>query len=171
MKKSEVKSAGKVVLPPTYAELLADIKRRVSVAQVRAHLAVSRELILLYWGIGRDIVTRQKSEGWGKAVIENLASDLRADFSGLEGVSANNIWSMRAFYIAYNQRVINLAPTVQEIGSGLKVPILAQPVQEFPPAETLAIPWYHNVGQNGREKGLGTIAARRESFNRLENQK
>lgn len=48
-----------------YAVLLAAIKERVAKAQVRAHAAVSRELNLLYWQIGQDIVERQKAEEWG----------------------------------------------------------------------------------------------------------
>jgi hypothetical protein len=52
--------------PPGYPELLADLKRRIEVAQVRAAFAVSRELILLYWSIGRDILTRQGTEGWAR---------------------------------------------------------------------------------------------------------
>ena len=62
--------------PPGYAALLKDIKERVRTAQVRAALAVNRELILLYWSIGRDILDRQKVEGWGTKVIERLAKDL-----------------------------------------------------------------------------------------------
>ncbi len=55
--------------PPGYAALLKDIKERVRTAQVRAALAVNRELILLYWSIGRDILDRQKLEGWGLRCI------------------------------------------------------------------------------------------------------
>ena len=60
--------------PPGYADLLADIKTRVRSAQVRAAFAISRELILLYWSIGRDILNRQQAESWGAKVIERLAS-------------------------------------------------------------------------------------------------
>ena len=49
----------------TYMALLASIKERIQGAQVRAALAVNRELILLYWGIGSEITRRQKEEGWG----------------------------------------------------------------------------------------------------------
>jgi predicted nuclease of restriction endonuclease-like (RecB) superfamily len=120
--------------------LLADIKERVSQAQVRAHLAVSRELILLYWSIGRDIVTRQKTQGWGKAVIEKLAADIQSEFPGLEGFSANNVWRMRAFYLACLE-FQSLPQRVAEKAAQK----LAQPAQELPPPELTMIPWYHNV--------------------------
>ena len=63
--------------PQTYAALLASIKERIQTAQVRAALAVNRELVLLYWAIGKEILARQKQEGFGTKVIERLAKDLR----------------------------------------------------------------------------------------------
>lgn len=66
--------------PPGYADLLAEIKTRVRTAQVRAAFAVSRELILLYWSIGQDILDRRLAEGWGTKVIERLAKDLGQNF-------------------------------------------------------------------------------------------
>jgi len=131
--------------PGGYGELLAGIKQRISTAQVRAHLAVSRELNLLYWQIGQDIVVRQKLEGWGKSVIETLSADLQAAFPGIEGFSANNVWRMRAFYLAFEAKSSNLAQAAQEIRPRQTSPILAQPAIELPPPEILSIPWFHNV--------------------------
>ncbi|HCN75880.1 MAG TPA: hypothetical protein DIT13_01650 [Verrucomicrobiales bacterium] len=53
-----------------YAPLLADLKARVRAAQVKAAVSVNRELILLYWHIGREILRAQKAEGWGAKVVE-----------------------------------------------------------------------------------------------------
>lgn len=152
MKKSAAKSVTRPAGNDSYLSLLADIKERVSQAQVRAHLAVSRELVLLYWSIGRDIVARQKTEGWGKAVIEKLAADIQSAFPGLEGFSANNVWRMRAFYLAClefqslpqpvaEKPAKKLAQPAQEI----HFPNLAPLVQDLPPSEMLAIPWSHNI--------------------------
>ena len=63
---------------------------------VRAALAVNQELILLYWGIGREILERQAREGWGFRVIERLSADLRPDFPDMTGLSARNLKYMRA---------------------------------------------------------------------------
>ncbi len=41
--------------PPDYAALLADLKARIGQARMLAALSVSREIVLLYWSIGRDI--------------------------------------------------------------------------------------------------------------------
>ena len=80
-----------------YADFLADIKGRIQTAQVKAALAVSRELLRLYWEIGREIVTRQQAQGWGQAVIARLAADLQQAFPGVSGFSPRNIKYMRAF--------------------------------------------------------------------------
>ncbi len=59
-----------------YGALVADLKERITNARLRAALSVNRELVVLYWGIGRDILARQNSEGWGAKVIDRLAADL-----------------------------------------------------------------------------------------------
>lgn len=71
---------GLIMTPEGYGDWLADLKGRIYSAQQRATLAVNRELVLLYWQIGQDILTRQAQQGWGAKVIERLAQDLRAAF-------------------------------------------------------------------------------------------
>ena len=87
--------------PEGYANWLADLKSRIHSAQQRATLAVNRELVLLYWQIGRDILTRQSVQGWGAKVIERLAQDLRVAFPDMKGFSPRNLKYMRAFAQAW----------------------------------------------------------------------
>lgn len=87
--------------PAGYADWLADLKGRIHTAQQRATLAVNRELVLLYWQIGRDILARQAEQGWGARVIERLALDLRAAFPDMKGFSPRNLKYMRAFAEAW----------------------------------------------------------------------
>src|SRR6267142_96135 len=84
-----------------YGALLSELKQRISSARLQASLAVNRELILLYWNIGRDILVRQKRAGWGTKVIDRLAADLHAAFPEMAGLSARNLKYMRAFSEAY----------------------------------------------------------------------
>ncbi len=83
--------------PEGYADWLADLKGRIHSAQQRAALAVNRELVLLYWQIGRDILAQQAEQGWGAKVIDRLANDLRATFPDMKGFSPRNLKYMRAF--------------------------------------------------------------------------
>ena len=84
-----------------YAAFLEDIKRRVASAQIKAALSVNRELILLYWQIGREILERQAAQGWGAKVVDNLAKDLRNAFPEMKGFSPRNLKYMRAFAESY----------------------------------------------------------------------
>ena len=102
-----------VAMPSSgYRALLTDIKARIRVAQIKASLSVNRELIQLYWDIGEVIVGRQQSQGWGKSVVERLAADLRKEFPGMAGFSPQNIWYMRALYLAWTDEVENLQRSV-----------------------------------------------------------
>lgn len=87
--------------PQGYADWLADLKGRIHTAQQRAALAVNRELVNLYWQIGREILARQAEQGWGAKVIERLAHDLRAAFPDMKGFSPRNLKYMRAFAEAW----------------------------------------------------------------------
>ena len=117
---SEKNPVGLTPPPEGYADWLADLKGRIHSAQQRATLAVNRELVLLYWLIGRDILARQASQGWGAKVIDRLAHDLRAAFPDMKGFSPRNLKYMRAFADAWPD-----AEMVQEV--------LAQ------------LPWYHQL--------------------------
>lgn len=92
--------------PSGYADWLADLKDRIHTAQQRATLAVNRELVLLYWHIGGDILARQSSQGWGAKVIERLAQDLRTAFPEMKGFSRANLMYMRAFSQAWPDAAI-----------------------------------------------------------------
>ena len=87
--------------PEGYADWLAELKARIHGAQQRAALAVNRELVLLYWQIGRDILTRQAQQGWGAKVIERLSQDLRTAFPEMKGFSRANLMYMRGFAEAW----------------------------------------------------------------------
>lgn len=106
--------------PMGYAELLEDLKNRIRSSQLRAGLAVNKELVLLYWEIGRQILQRQRNEGWGSKIIDRLAHDLSREFSEMKGFSPRNLKYMRAFVEAY-------------------------PDKQFVQQVVAQIPWGHNV--------------------------
>jgi predicted nuclease of restriction endonuclease-like (RecB) superfamily len=111
-------------LPPDYAAWLTALKERVRLVQLKAATRVNRELILLYWDIGRSIVEAQRDRGYGKQVVERLAADLQEEFPGLAGFSPLNVWRMRAFYEAYAGAGRILSQAVTELASAAEV---AQP--------------------------------------------
>src|SRR5271157_3820113 len=84
-----------------YGELLNTIKNRVRSAQVKAFRSVNRELISLYWDIGKALSEKIEDKRWGSGVLDNLAKDLQAGFPGVNGFSSANIWRMRLLYATY----------------------------------------------------------------------
>ncbi len=104
----------KAIMSAEYKTFLGEIKERIHKAQYDAFKAVNKELITLYWDIGRSIVAKQDKLGWGKAIVETLAKDLQKEFPGIQGFSSANLWRMRNFYLAYHPNE-KLAPLVREI--------------------------------------------------------
>ena len=107
-------------LPESYPTFLLELKQRIRESQVRASLSVNRELVLLYWRIGRDILVRQERENWGAKIIDRLAADLKKAFPEMKGFSPRNLKYMRAFAEAW-------------------------PEEEFVQQAVAQIPWGHNV--------------------------
>jgi predicted nuclease of restriction endonuclease-like (RecB) superfamily len=136
---------------PDYTNFLTEVKGRIQTARLQASRAVNRELVMLYWDIGRGIVERQKRLGWGDAVVERFAADLRAEFPDMQGFSPANVWRMRQCFEAYSGPEF-LAQAVRELGP---VPVgmardqfLAQAVREL----VAAVPWGHHVFLLGKIK-------------------
>lgn len=131
-----------------YSALLTALKERIRAARFRAALAVNRELVLLYWEIGRDILARQEEEGWGAKIIDRLAEDLRRDFPEMTGLSARNLKYMRAFAEAYPdpefvQQVVALLPWGHNIRL---IEALKEPSQrEWYARQSIQHGWSRNV--------------------------
>ena len=108
-----------------YPTFLVEIKARIRQAQFKALRAVNAELLRLYWDIGESIYRKQEALGWGKSVVETLASDLQSEFPGRNGFSAQNLWLMRQFHVEYCGRP-NLQPLVREISWAKNLVIMAR---------------------------------------------
>lgn len=107
---------------PEYECLLNDLKQRIHNAQVRAALAVNRELILLYWQIGREILQRQQQQGWGSQVINRLATDLRRAFPAIKGFSSRNLHYMRSLAEAYpDEQIVQQAVALIPWGHNVRI--------------------------------------------------
>lgn len=102
-----------------YLNFLSTIKHDIQTARVRAHLSVNKELILLYWRIGKSILERQKEKKWGSKVIERLSQDLKHAFPDMKGLSLRNLVYMQTFAKSF-------------------------PDYEFTQALPAQITWYHN---------------------------
>lgn len=151
------------IITPDYSAFLTEVKGRIQSARLNAGRAVNRELVLLYWDIGRGILEKQTVEGWGEGIVERLATDLRAEFPDARGFSAVNLWRMRRF-VAEHTAPEFLAQIARESSArspGPGASILSQAVIELrKPAESRSntsilsqavrelvatIPWGHHT--------------------------
>jgi predicted nuclease of restriction endonuclease-like (RecB) superfamily len=157
-----------VLATPEYRQFIEDLKARVISARTSAARAVSGGMILLYWDIGRGIVEKQQTLGWGDSVVEKVAADLRRAFPEIRGFSLANVWRMRQFHMLYSSDAI-LAQAARDFDNGAAWqkahsflgqavpkretaaedrPTLAQVVREL----VADVPWGHHVLLLGRIK-------------------
>ena len=106
-----------------YLPFLEEIKGKIKSARIQAYRRVNKEIILLYWDIGKKIVERQEQFGWGKSVVEKLSADLKKEFPDLSGYSARNLWDMRRLYLEYKDNE-KLRRLVAEIPWGQNLVIM-----------------------------------------------
>lgn len=115
----------KSVVIKEYSQILLDIKARVQQAQVKAVLAANKELLMLYWDIGKMLAEKIEAAAWGAKVVDKLAQDLQQEFPAIKGFSKENMQRMMTFYRTYA--------------------ILSQPATKLENLSIFNIPWFHNV--------------------------
>ncbi len=120
---------------PGYSNFITKLKERIRSAQIKALFSVTRELTILYWELGKEIVEKQENEKWGSKAIDKIAEDLREEFPGIEGFSRSNLFKMRSFYIAYQR---------------------AEGINKITDLPVFNIPWGHNIVLFGKIKDLST---------------
>jgi predicted nuclease of restriction endonuclease-like (RecB) superfamily len=102
-----------------YLTFLNDIKQDIQNSRVKAALSINKELILLYWRIGKEVLQRKKEQGWGSEVVKALSQDLKHEYPDIKGFGERNLVYMQTFAAAY-------------------------PDYEFTQATPAQITWYHN---------------------------
>ncbi len=114
-----------------YKNWLENLKVQIKSVQIKASLHVNKELILLYYDLGRQIVQKQTSSTWGTSVIEQLSKDLQQSFVDISGFSKSNLYAMRQFYLVFSN--------FHQAGGNLDtLPLIIQNV-------CVNIPWRHLV--------------------------
>jgi predicted nuclease of restriction endonuclease-like (RecB) superfamily len=111
----------------SYVILINELKIQIQAARTKASLAVNRELILLYFKIGKLILEKQAAEGWGSKIVERISNDLRNEFPEMKGLSVTNLFYMRKFAETYGIQIC------QQLGGELKI------------SPFFDIPWRHHV--------------------------
>ena len=122
-----------LVMLPEYLQFISELKARVLSARISAARSVNRDVVLLYWDIGKGIVEKQAQYGWGESVVKMLARDLQEIFPHTRGFSVQNLWRMRQFYVVHTTPEF-LAQASREIAATARTNLksnLSRPVRDL----------------------------------------
>ncbi len=81
-----------------YNEIFQNIKNEILSSQYQAMQAINKELIYMYWHIGKIILNNSV---WGNKFIDNLSIDLKLEFPDIKGFSIRNLKNMKKFAEEY----------------------------------------------------------------------
>ncbi len=107
-----------------YINWVNELKTLIQRTQIKASISVNRELMSLYWTIGKSISEKVNTANWGSSVVEELSKDLKEEFPNQKGFSRSNLFSMKKWFEFYSQSEIDIEKIQQLVGQ---------------------IPWGHNV--------------------------
>lgn len=117
----------KILNDKQFEKWISDIKNRVRQSQLKAAVKVNKELLHLYWDLGKDIVTKEAEAVWGSGFYQTMSAALKEEFPSLSGFSVTNLKYMKRFYLFYTRSFSNRQ----------------QPVDDL---ELLySVPWGHNI--------------------------
>ena len=128
-----------------YKNWLNDLKLRVRQAQIKAAVQVNTALLEFYWGLGADIVERQKTAKWGSGFLQQLSQDLMAEFPEMKGFSKNNLQYIKRWYLFYEQLVVNCGTACSTISQQAVGQLADGSIRQPAAAKLMQIPWGHNV--------------------------
>ena len=132
----------------SYTEVIKTIKNAILKSRYRAAALANRELLSLYYGIGKYISENSRTGFWGSHAIETISEKLQQELPGLRGFSAANIKKMRLFFEQWceyfenrslsandlelmNNIIINRSLTVNDLQNGDKEYIVNCTLQTY----------------------------------------
>lgn len=86
-----------VILSEEYTSFIEFVKNQIQQRKLSIVVSANREMILLYWEIGNEILDRQSKYGWGAKIIDKIAFDLQKTFPNMSGFSTRNLKYMQKF--------------------------------------------------------------------------
>lgn len=97
-----------------YNEAVQQIKSAILQSQLEATKAVNRQMLALYYGIGKFVSDNTRKDVWGTGAIEAISEQLRRELPGLRGFGVSNIKNMRQFYELWKD-VLNRQPLAGDL--------------------------------------------------------
>lgn len=109
-----------------YRAWLESLKANIRRTQIKATVSVNRELLLLYWQLGKEISEKQAQAKWGDGFIAQLSRDLAAEFPEMKGFSKVNLWRVKKWYQFYFQEVKIVSQVVPQFQHGNNTAAIVQ---------------------------------------------
>lgn len=137
----------------TYKSWLGQIKQQIQQAQIKAAIVVNKELLSLYWLIGKEIAEKESNSNWGDGLIEQLSIDLLKAFPEIKGFSRTNLFYIKKWYLFYTQNTVQNSITTSLKRKPSKAIIVPQPVGQLTQTSSInqkvpqlvgQIPWGHH---------------------------
>ena len=142
-----IEPSSSMLMPEGYDSWSKAIEVKIETAKLNAALHVNSDMLSLYWSIGKDILSKQEEQGWGKQVIGQLSRDLSVRFPDDRGYSERNLGYMKQFAKEYPDFPILQVPLTKI----QKSPILQVALAKLPKdGKYVQIPltqisWYHHI--------------------------
>ena len=137
-----------MIVDTHYNNFIKELKQKIYSTKSKAILTANRLMIELYFEIGKEIVIKQETLGWGKSVVEQMSKDLVTEFGEKSGYSSSNLWRMRNFYLSYKDNE-KLAQLVREISWGQNIIIFEKckddEIKEYYIKNSIEFGWNRNV--------------------------
>lgn len=96
-----------------YIKLIKELKQEILTSRFQAAKLVNKELLLLYYRVGKIISAKVSKQSWGSKVVDTISEELQNNLPGLRGFSSTNLKYMRQFYEMYSFLEIGQLPTDQ----------------------------------------------------------
>lgn len=158
------------ISPQDYQQWRNQIVSLIEQAKLQAVLNVNKELLALYWQIGKGILQKQETLGWGAQVVEQLAKDLSVSFPDDRGFSARNLWNMKRFATDYpdfpflqvpladfnKYEILQVALAENPETCTGKIPLtkIEKNGEQFVQVQLAQITWYHHITLIPKVKSL-----------------
>jgi predicted nuclease of restriction endonuclease-like (RecB) superfamily len=82
----------------THLQTIKQLKSAILASRYRVAVLANKEMLGLYFAVGKLISEKAQQDKWGAKVLEIVSNDLQNELPGLRGFSASNIKKMRVFY-------------------------------------------------------------------------
>ena len=142
----------KIFLNKEYKNWISELSKRYRSAQIKAAVAVNKEMLQFYWELGKEIVERQWENQFGKGFFKKLSKDLKEALPEAKGLSVNNLYYIRQFYVMYSEKSqqivgkLGLKKFSEEVIKSQQIVGKCddEKLQQFV-ANLFSVPWGHHV--------------------------